>query len=116
MLHENVRQIAVAFELAGIGTIIIGAIYSTGKYLKHYFNKDPEGYRKYRSGMGNAILLGLELLVAGDIIGTVAVEPTYQNLGVLGLIVLIRTFLSWSLSVEIHGRWPWQENNKDLKE
>jgi uncharacterized membrane protein len=53
-------------------------------------------------------LLGLEFLVAGDIIGTVAVEPTFKSLGVLGLIVIIRTFLSFSLEVEINGRWPWQ--------
>ncbi|KYG70383.1 hypothetical protein AZI85_00025 [Bdellovibrio bacteriovorus] len=116
MVHENIQQVAVAFELAGIGTIIIGALYATAKYTKNYFSKDPQAYRHYRSGLGNAILLGLELLVAGDIIGTVAVEPTYQNVGVLGLIVLIRTFLSWSLSVEIHGRWPWQETDSEPKD
>jgi len=61
-----------------------------------------------RATFGRSILLGLELLVAGDIIRTVAVDPTLNNLFVLGLLVMIRTFLSWSLEVEIDGRWPWQ--------
>ncbi|HEX8374326.1 MAG TPA: DUF1622 domain-containing protein, partial [Geminicoccaceae bacterium] len=67
-----------------------------------------KAYRGYRANLGRGILLGLELLVAADIIGTVAATPTLQNLAVLGLIVLIRTFLSFSLEVEIEGRWPWQ--------
>ena len=58
---------------------------------------------------GRAILLGLELLVAADIIGTVAITPSFESLGILALIVLIRTFLSFSLEVEIEGRWPWQK-------
>jgi uncharacterized membrane protein len=68
-----------------------------------------EAYHLFRSRLGRSILLGLELLVAADIIGTVAVEPTVHNLLVLGLIVLIRTFLSVSLEVEIDGYWPWQK-------
>jgi uncharacterized membrane protein len=65
-------------------------------------------YEKVRSTFGRSVLLGLELLVAGDIIRTVAVDPTLDNLLVLGLLVVIRTFLSWSLEVEIDGHWPWQ--------
>ncbi|HWT29829.1 MAG TPA: DUF1622 domain-containing protein, partial [Propylenella sp.] len=67
-----------------------------------------EAYHAFRTSLARGILLGLEFLVAADIIGTVAVEPTLQNLAVLGLIVLIRTFLSFSLQLEIEGRWPWQ--------
>ncbi|WP_212742887.1 DUF1622 domain-containing protein [Sphingomonas sp. 2SG] len=63
----------------------------------------------FRSGLGRSILLGLEFLVAADIINTVAVEPTIESLLVLASIVLIRTFLSFSLKVEIDGRWPWQK-------
>jgi uncharacterized membrane protein len=58
--------------------------------------------------LGQAILLGLEFLVAADIIGTVAVDPTFRNVGILGAVVAIRTFLSFALEVEIQGRWPWQ--------
>jgi uncharacterized membrane protein len=66
-----------------------------------------EVFRAYRRRLGRAILLGLEVLVAADIIRTVAISPTFENVAVLGLIVLIRTFLSFSLEVEIDGRWPW---------
>ena len=62
----------------------------------------------FRATFGRSVLMGLEVLVAGDIIRTVAVDPTLENLLVLGLLVIIRTFLSWSLEVEIDGRWPWQ--------
>jgi uncharacterized membrane protein len=67
-----------------------------------------EAYRVVRTVFGRSILLGLEFLVAADIIRTVAVEPSLENVGVLGLIVLIRTFLSFSLEVEIDGSWPWR--------
>ena len=68
-----------------------------------------EVYAKYRRLLGRSILLGLEFLVAGDIIRTVAVDPTFASVGVLGIIVIIRTFLSFSLELEITGRWPWQK-------
>ena len=68
-----------------------------------------ENYREYRQGVGKAILLGLEFLVAADIIRTVAVSPTFRSAGVLAVIVLIRTFLSMSLQVELEGRFPWQK-------
>ncbi len=65
-------------------------------------------YTDFRHRVGRALLLGLEILVAADIIRTVVLEPTVANVLVLGLLVLIRTFLSWSLVLEIEGRWPWQ--------
>jgi uncharacterized membrane protein len=65
-------------------------------------------YRRFRQNVGRAILLGLELLVAADIIRTVAISPTLQSVAVLSGIVLVRTFLSFSLEVELTGRWPWQ--------
>jgi uncharacterized membrane protein len=69
---------------------------------------DVAAYRDYRHRIARALLLGLELLVAADIIRTVALEPTLQNVVILGLLVLIRTVLSWGLVVEIEERWPWQ--------
>jgi uncharacterized membrane protein len=69
--------------------------------------EDP--YRRLRRDIGRGILLGLEFMVAGDIIRTVAVEPTLDSVVVLGAIVLIRTFLSFSLEVELEGRWPWRQ-------
>jgi len=73
-------------------------------------------YTRFRRVLGRAILLGLELLVAADIIKTVAVTPTLESVGVLAIIVLIRTFLSWSLELEISGRWPWQKRSQDVDE
>ena len=72
-------------------------------------------FTRFRSDFGRAILLGLEFLVAADIVGTVAIGPTLQDLSVLGLLVLIRTFLSFSLEVEITGRWPWQSGKPEPK-
>ena len=67
-----------------------------------------ESYESYKQQLGRPLLLGLELLVASDVIRTVALAPTLINVAVLGLLVLVRTMLSWSLIVEMEGRWPWQ--------
>jgi uncharacterized membrane protein len=98
-------------EAAGVAVIVLGALFALGIALHHVSRHglQPKAYHMFRTRLGRSILLGLELLVAADIIGTVAVEPTVQNLLVLALIVLIRTFLSISLEVEIDGYWPWQK-------
>lgn len=98
----------VATEVAGIAVILIGGLVATGVFLLRLSRGERNAYSHYRSNLGRAILLGLEFLVAADIIGTVALEPSFENLGVLAGIVLIRTFLSFSLEAEIEGRWPWQ--------
>lgn len=96
-------------ETAGTGVILIGGVIATGHFFASWRAGSLDAaYRGYRRDLGRAILLGLELLVAADIINTVAAEPTFQSVGVLAGIVLIRTFLSFSLEVEISGRWPWQ--------
>ncbi len=106
---EALRSIALVIESIGIGVIVIGAVAAALIALGRLRKEGGGGaYHALRTNLARSILLGLELLVAADIIGTVAVEPTLQNLYVLGLIVLIRTFLSISLEVEIEGRWPWQ--------
>jgi uncharacterized membrane protein len=110
-LEVWLHWIARAIEVVGVGIIVAGAIFASIRYLLRLVREGSTTgtYEAYRASLGRAILLGLEFLVAADIIGTVAVEPTLQNLGVLALIVLIRTFLSFSLEVEIQGRWPWQQ-------
>jgi uncharacterized membrane protein len=104
------RIAGVFLETSGILIILVAALYSFGfafyKLLKN-FNKS-EAFRIFRQTLGSGILLGLEFLVAGDIIRTVAVEPTFSSVAVLGAIVLIRTFLSFALEMEMNGRWPWQ--------
>jgi uncharacterized membrane protein len=107
---------AKLFELAGIGAIILGtlaafAALALALLRKHGGQALEEGrgpVPAFRKSLGRSILVGLELLVAADIIRTVAIEPTLRSVAVLGAIVLIRTFLSFSLEVEIDGRWPWQ--------
>ncbi|HEV2147097.1 MAG TPA: DUF1622 domain-containing protein [Longimicrobiaceae bacterium] len=106
---------ARAIEAAGISVIVLAAVAATLVFLQRVLatREYEAAYHRYRSHLGRGILLGLELLVAADIIGTVAVAPTFESLGVLALIVVIRTFLSFSLEVEINGYWPWQASRME---
>lgn len=100
----------VGTAVDGVGVFIVaaGAVVATTRLLVHRAHNTGNYYASYRQDIGRAILLGLEFLIAGDIIRTVVVAPTIQNVLVLGLIVLIRTFLSLSLQLEIEGRLPWR--------
>ena len=100
---------AQVFELAGIAVVILGAIYAAVAFARGGHASGEDRVAAFRRMLGRAILTGLELLVAADIIRTVAIDPTLEKVLVLGVIVLIRTFLSFSLEVEIEGRWPWQK-------
>jgi uncharacterized membrane protein len=101
-----------ALEVGGIAIIVLGTIGATIAVLWQILHgrSGTDAFGLYRSNLGRAILLGLEFLVAADIINTVAIEPTLQSLAILGGIILIRTFLSFSLEVEIEGRWPWDRH------
>ncbi len=101
-----------AVEIVGTAIIVVGAFGALAFFLMGMARRTSSRdvlVASFRSNLGRSILLGLEFLVAADIINTVAVEPTIQSLLVLAGIVLIRTFLSFSLEVEIDGRWPWQK-------
>lgn len=101
-------------EVAGIAVLVLGALLSTAVFLREWRAVGlSDAYHRYRANLGRAILLGLEILIVADIIGTIAIEPTAQNLAALGLIVLIRTFLSFALEVEISGRLPWRRGSED---
>lgn len=106
--------IGTGVDAVGVVIIVVGALFATGRFLFRMRAAPGRAYRHYRRDLGRAILLGLEFLVAGDIIRTVVVAPTLENVIVLGLIVLIRTFLSIALEVELEGRWPWQ-NPKEAR-
>jgi uncharacterized membrane protein len=111
MTSEHVAAlVSTGIDLAGIAALVIGAVLAfllAGKTLVG--TKDAAAaYRGLRRSLGKAILVGLELLVASDIIRSIAIAPSFESVGVLGVIVIIRTFLSWSLEVEVSGRWPWQ--------
>ena len=106
---ELMHVVSRGFETTGVLIIIAGlfmAVYRA--ILRVREGVLPQAYETVRATFGRAVLLGLEVLVAADIIRTVAVEPTMANLQVLALLVAVRTFLAWSLEVEIEGRWPWQ--------
>jgi uncharacterized membrane protein len=108
--QQAIVLVAMLFELVGVGLLTLGAILALVQYGRALLHGrgGSAAYRGLRQNLGNAILLGLEFLVAADIIRTVTVETTLQNVAILGLIVLIRTFLTWSLDVEIDGQWPWR--------
>jgi uncharacterized membrane protein len=108
--HTIMDNIGKAMDAAGVAAIVIGALAATLSAAGALLRRQPGStYETYRRRLGRSILLGLELLVAADIIRSVAIDPTFDSVGVLAVIVLIRTFLSFSLSLEITGRWPWQK-------
>jgi uncharacterized membrane protein len=97
-------------DAAGVVAVVAGAVLAAAFAAGRLLRREEQVYGRFRRFLGRSILLGLELLVAADIIRTVAVTPTLESVGVLAMIVVIRTFLSWALELEITGRWPWQKN------
>lgn len=113
-LKPTIEAAGVAMEAAGVAVIVLGAAVATVTYIIRLRRLGAtKTYAAYRVGLARSILLGLELLVAGDIIRTVVVAPTLQNLGVLALVVAIRTFLSFTLELEVTGRFPWQRHSSE---
>src|SRR5215471_8520273 len=110
MLTPLIELIGDVVDVVGIAITALGSGMSLLVYLWRSVRTHPgyDAYRHCRQNLGRAILLGLEFLVAGDIIRTVAISPSFTSVGVLAIIVVIRTFLSATLTVEIEGRWPWQ--------
>jgi uncharacterized membrane protein len=97
-----------ATEIAGVVLIVGGFVLAAFRWVALHRRADAAPYQRLRQDLGRAILLGLEVLVAADIIRTVAFTPTMNSVVILAMIVAIRTFLSWSLALELEGRWPWQ--------
>jgi uncharacterized membrane protein len=112
---QSIKWVAVGIESIAIGIIVVGAITTTLMFIWRVIQEGSleTCYRRFRNDFGKAVLLGLEFLIASDIVGTVAIGPTFQDLGILALLVVIRTFLSFSLELEITGRWPWQKSPTD---
>lgn len=107
-----VERAGQAMDLAGVLIIVGGALVATIRYALRWRDRPAAAqYRRYRQAVGRAILLGLEFLLAADIVRTVAIDPTFRSVGVLAIIVAIRTFLSLELELEIDGRWPWQRDD-----
>jgi len=113
-----VQYAATGMELLAVAIIVLVILFATVSYVLRIMVRqaDTTTYTDFRHRIGRALLLGLEILVAADIIRTVVLEPTLNNVVVLGLLVLIRTFLSWSLVLEIEERWPWQPSRTGTKD
>ena len=105
-----IHLVGICIEIFGVFIIVAGIIWSTYLYVYLYVYRRTEArhYDQYKIRIGRSLLLGLEVLVAADIVKTIAIELTFTSLGLLAGLVLVRTFLSWTLVLEIEGRWPWQ--------
>ena len=102
-----IRLVGTAIETFGVFIIVAGIVWST--YHSVHRRLDQGLYDQYKIHIGRSLLLGLEVLVAADIVKTIAIELTFTSLGLLAGLVVVRTFLSWTLVLEIEGRWPWQQ-------
>lgn len=100
----GIEFLAVAVIVAGVVTVAIKR--GTVRFLRHI--DEPGAFESYKQQLGRPLLLGLDLLVAGDVVRTVGLQPTTSNVAALALLILVRIGLSWSLVVEMTGRWPWQ--------
>lgn len=110
---ENIKTVieilSKVLEAAGVVVIVAGILFFLIKFLIKILSGSKDEYKALRVGLGKTILLGLEILVAADIIHTVIIDPTLDQVFALGVIVLIRTFLSFSIQAEVEGRLPWQK-------
>lgn len=114
LIAPILEPMASALEFFGVAVILIGVAVATLSFLKDVFILSGEkAYTRYRANLGRGILLGLEILIGADIIATIISPLTWESVGLLGLIVLIRTFLSFSLEAEIDGEWPWKRRRRE---
>lgn len=114
-LEPFIAEIGHWIGLLGVIVIVVGIAYGGVMAARDVFARKLTGdqiYTGLRQRVGRGLVLGLEVLVAADIVETVAIQPTFNNIGVLALIVAVRTFLGWSLEVELEGRWPWSKTKE----
>ena len=111
---ETVSIVGYCIEAIGVIVVVIGSLASSYRYVATVRNSSPgQAYETFRQQLGRSIILGLEFLIAGDIVRTVVVADSLESVATLGLIILIRTFLSLTLFLETEGRLPWQEPKKE---
>lgn len=110
-IAENISVWIEVVAIAVITVAVVAAFVAGARVLRTAGVRDA--VERVKQSVGRGLLLGLDLLIAADVIRTVTLEPTLQNVAALGLLVVVRTFLSWSLMVELHGRWPWQGRREE---
>ena len=112
--EEWMEQVVHGFEIAGVAILVVGAISALAGYVLALARGQREGaFERVRQGVGRAILLGLEVLIIADIVLTITVDTTLESALTLGLVVLVRTFLSFSLEIELEGALPWRRARWD---
>ena len=108
-LLEYLEYAGHGISLFAVAVIVVGFALAAGRYAIRYSALQPEkDFREFKVGLGKSLTLGLEIMVLADVIDTITVTPTYQSLAVLAFLVIVRTVVSWTLGLEIEGRWPWQ--------
>ncbi len=115
-IFEIVEIAVLILELLAVAIVVSAVLLGMVRYLRHVVAAralEKERFDAYRTTLARALLLGLEILVAADVVRTVVLEPTVQSVAALGLLVLIRIILGWSLIVEMEGRWPWQGKDEE---
>ena len=112
-VHDWIQLSAQGIEVLAVAIMVVFILVGTARWCLHSVNKISDGYERYRVVLGKTLLIGLELMVAADIIRTVVLDLTLTNIALLSGLVVVRTFLGWSIVVEIEGRWPWQIKQKD---
>jgi uncharacterized membrane protein len=113
VISQTIRLVGTCIEIFGVFIIVAGIVWST--YHAAHRSADEGLYDRYKIHIGRSLLLGLEVLVAADIVKTIAIALTFTSLGLLAGLVVVRTFLSWTLVLEIEGRWPWQRERLPMR-
>ena len=109
---DVMSDVVRGFEVAGVGVLVVGSVLAFARFVVELFRRPPlEAYKGLRQGVGRAILLGLEVLIIADIVQTITIDPTLESAIALGVIVLVRTFLSFSLEIELEGVVPWRRSS-----
>ena len=106
IVSQGIHGVGTCIEIFGVFIIVLGIAWSTSLFVLP--GAEKWHYDRYKIRIGRSLLLGLEVLVAADIVKTIAIELTFASLGLLAGLVVVRTFVSWTLVLEIDSRWPWQ--------
>jgi uncharacterized membrane protein len=110
--EDAMENVVRGFEVAGVGVLIVGSVLAFARFVAELFRRRPlEAYKGVRLGVGRAILLGLEILIIADIVQTITIDPTLESTIALGVVVLVRTFLSFSIEIELEGVVPWRRSS-----
>lgn len=108
------EQAAEAISLSGVAVIVGGFLLAAGRYTADYRKLElAQAFQHFKIRLGQALMLGLEILVVADVIETIATKPTFKSLAFLASLVFIRTIVSWTVALEVEGRWPWQPSEED---